>query len=94
MNVLVRPKRIETRIGRRHAVPGRRTRKNAGTTAVAEGRGAERGISAEQPPQRRRRRELGPLQDQALYTCGCGFVFEAPVSTSVGCPHCGGTQAW
>jgi hypothetical protein len=41
-----------------------------------------------------RRRELGPTQDQALYTCQCGFVFQAPVSTSVGCPHCGGTQAW
>ena len=32
--------------------------------------------------------------DQAVYTCQCGYVFEAPVSTSVGCPHCGGTQAW
>ncbi len=32
--------------------------------------------------------------DQAMYACGCGFVFQAPVSTSVGCPHCGGTQAW
>jgi hypothetical protein len=41
-----------------------------------------------------RRRELGPLQDQALYNCQCGFVFEAPVSTSVGCPNCGDTQAW
>jgi hypothetical protein len=43
---------------------------------------------------RGRRRELGSPQDQALYTCGCGFVFEAPVSTSVGCPLCGDTQAW
>jgi hypothetical protein len=41
-----------------------------------------------------RRRELGPQADQALYTCGCGFVFHAVVSTSVGCPHCGDTQAW
>jgi hypothetical protein len=46
------------------------------------------------------RREHGtcsgrPLtNDQAMYTCQCGFVFEAPVSTSVGCPHCGSTQAW
>lgn len=32
--------------------------------------------------------------DHALYTCVCGFVFEAPVSTSVDCPHCGDTQAW
>ena len=41
-----------------------------------------------------RRREGGAPQDQAVYSCGCGFVFEAHVSTSVGCPHCGGTQAW
>jgi hypothetical protein len=41
-----------------------------------------------------RRRELGAPQDEALYTCGCGFVFEAPVSTSVACPLCGDTQAW
>ncbi len=41
-----------------------------------------------------RRREGGAPQDQAIYSCGCGFVFEAHVSTSVGCPHCGDTQAW
>lgn len=41
-----------------------------------------------------RRRELGPVQDQALYTCSCGFVFEAQVSTSVDCPRCGTGQAW
>jgi hypothetical protein len=29
-----------------------------------------------------------------MYSCSCGFVFEALVSTSVGCPHCGDTQAW
>jgi hypothetical protein len=36
----------------------------------------------------------GPSLDTALYNCHCGYVFHAPVSTSVGCPHCGGTQAW
>ena len=36
----------------------------------------------------------GPSQDNALYSCSCGFVFEAAVSTSVDCPHCGGAQAW
>jgi hypothetical protein len=45
-------------------------------------------------PTEARQRHGGPSQDRALYTCGCGYVFEAPVSTSVGCPHCGGTQAW
>ncbi len=39
------------------------------------------------------RRGGGP-QDRALYACGCGFVFKASVSTSVGCPHCGTRQAW
>jgi hypothetical protein len=41
-----------------------------------------------------RQRHGGPSQDRALYTCNCGYVFEAQVSTSVGCPHCGGKQAW
>lgn len=38
--------------------------------------------------------EGGPPQDQAVYTCQCGYVFEAMVSTSVDCPHCGSAQAW
>jgi hypothetical protein len=42
----------------------------------------------------RRRREAGAPQDQAVYACHCGFVFEAQVSTSVDCPHCDSTQAW
>lgn len=39
------------------------------------------------------RRGGGP-QDKALYQCACGTVFTATVSTSVGCPTCGGGQAW
>jgi hypothetical protein len=35
----------------------------------------------------------GPL-DQASYTCICGCVFLAPVSTTVQCPHCDAAQAW
>ncbi len=35
----------------------------------------------------------GPL-DEASYVCACGFVFRAPVSTTVACPHCRATQAW
>ena len=42
----------------------------------------------------RRRREAGVTEDHAVYTCQCGYVFEALVSTSVDCPHCGGSQAW
>ena len=39
------------------------------------------------------RRAGGPI-DLAVYTCGCGYLFSAPVSTTVRCPHCGGDQAW
>jgi hypothetical protein len=42
----------------------------------------------------RTKRHGGPSEDRALYTCHCGYVFDALVSTSVGCPHCGRTQAW
>jgi hypothetical protein len=35
----------------------------------------------------------GPI-DNASYTCACGFVFAASVSTTVACPHCGADQAW
>ena len=33
-------------------------------------------------------------EDQALYSCQCGYVFTAEVTTSVGCPNCGTHQAW
>jgi len=45
-------------------------------------------------PAPRERHHGGPTQDRALYTCECGYVFEALVTTSVGCPHCARTQAW
>jgi hypothetical protein len=33
-------------------------------------------------------------EDSAHYSCSCGFQFQASVSTSVACPHCGTAQAW
>jgi rubrerythrin len=42
----------------------------------------------------RRLRASGGPNDRAQYTCGCGFVWEADVSASVACPHCGASQAW
>lgn len=39
-------------------------------------------------------RASGGPDDQASYSCSCGYVFEAHVSTSVACPHCGTGQAW
>ena len=47
-----------------------------------------------QAPMSRERPHGGPSQDRALYTCECGYAFEALVTTSVGCPHCARTQAW
>jgi hypothetical protein len=41
----------------------------------------------------RAKRSGGP-EDRALYACGCGHAFKAEVSTSVGCPRCGTSQAW
>jgi hypothetical protein len=45
-------------------------------------------------PARERNQRANVTQDAALYSCNCGFVFTAPVTTSVGCPHCGSDQAW
>jgi hypothetical protein len=42
----------------------------------------------------RRVRDAGGPVDQASYSCGCGCVFLAPVSTTVSCPHCHAGQAW
>ena len=50
---------------------------------------------ASQPerPVERHRRAGGP-EDTALYSCSCGYQFDAPVSASVQCPHCGQGIAW
>jgi hypothetical protein len=45
-------------------------------------------------PARERNQRANISQDAALYSCACGFVFKAEVTTSVGCPHCGTDQAW
>jgi hypothetical protein len=38
--------------------------------------------------------DAGQSLDLASYSCACGYVFEAQVSTTVACPHCGSNQAW
>jgi hypothetical protein len=88
MTVLAKSKTGAARLRRhREERPGR-----------AAGRGEE-ALKAPEPtptqsPSQRRRREAGAPTDAAMYTCDCGFVFKALVSTSVDCPHCGGAQAW
>ena len=42
----------------------------------------------------RRLRDAGGPHDRACYSCGCGYLFEAPVSASVHCPNCETEQAW
>jgi hypothetical protein len=48
---------------------------------------------APKPATRDARRGGGP-EDRALYACMCGYAFQAAVTTSVDCPHCGTEQAW
>jgi hypothetical protein len=39
-------------------------------------------------------REAGGPIDRASYSCSCGYVFSAAVTTTVSCPNCGCGQAW
>ncbi len=45
-------------------------------------------------PEVERVRQAGGPRDLASYACDCGYVFSAPVSTTVACPHCHAGQAW
>jgi hypothetical protein len=86
MTVLAKTKSGVGRIRRhRDGQPARVAKRNTAPAAA---------LTSESTPALRRRREAGGLQDEAVYTCECGLVFHAPVSTTVGCPHCGGAQAW
>lgn len=90
MTVLAKSKSGVARIRRhREGLPGRRAAR--GTVAPAT---SEQTVTDEGTADSRRRREAGVSEDHAIYTCQCGLVFEALVSTTVSCPHCGGSQAW
>ncbi len=88
-----RPKRqTEHRVGRLPALAHKREAK----LAISAPEEAKLAISAHQPLDivvERVRAAGGPL-DQASYICECGYLFAAPVSTTVSCPHCGTPQAW
>lgn len=79
----------------------RRRRRRIHTGAIVELRLATAPLAdpvqmqsaAQQTDLARVRRAGGPI-DNASYTCACGYVFAAPVSTTVVCPHCGAGQAW
>jgi hypothetical protein len=85
--VLARSKTGALKVKRhRDGRPGRVAERNSVPTVSSP--------AATQSPALRRRSEASASQDEAVYACECGFVFQALVSTSVGCPHCGGAQAW
>jgi hypothetical protein len=66
-------------VARPITLPGRRPRSRRRATVA---------------PSRERNKRANVSQDAALYSCSCGYVFKAAVTTSVGCPHCGTDQAW
>jgi hypothetical protein len=78
---------------RRRSGPIRRpspVRRDPAATPVAEPEPAPADDLADE----RRLRASGGPHDRAQYTCGCGYVWDADVSASVACPHCGASQAW
>jgi hypothetical protein len=58
-----------------------------------EAQAASAATVAPDPDVERARSAGGPI-DRASYDCQCGYRFDAPVSTTVSCPHCGCGQAW
>jgi hypothetical protein len=57
-------------------------------------RGGSSRLQKAASPGRERNKRANVSEDAALYSCNCGYVFKAAVTTSVGCPHCGSAQAW
>lgn len=75
-------------LGERHRRLRRRSHAAAVASPVAES------TARACDPAVKRVREAGGPADHASYACACGYLFDADVSTSVSCPHCGCTQAW
>jgi hypothetical protein len=79
------PRRAASSAARALSDPGAGSEAAAGVPASA--------ASVPDPAVMRVRRAGGPV-DHASYTCACGYVFTAPVSTTVCCPHCAAGQPW
>jgi cytochrome c5 len=80
---------------RSRAERSRRATVGAPDTARAKRAAPSRAQSlATVDPAAQRVRDAGGPLDEACYACHCGFVFRAPVSTTVSCPHCRAPQAW
>lgn len=72
---------------------GRHSHAPAAVKPALVAKGAVAAIELADPAVQRVRDAGGPL-DEASYSCHCGFVFRAAVSTTVACPHCHAPQAW
>jgi hypothetical protein len=83
------------RRGRPATAGGERVRnavvESAREPVAASARGSE---TSRYDPDVQRVREAGGPIDRASYTCSCGYLFSAEVSTTVACPHCGSAQSW
>ncbi len=86
-------RRHRRRRNRRAVWRGRRAHARAESRLAGEGRSAGAPSVAADPAVERVQQAGGPV-DCASYTCSCGYLFVATVSTSVLCPHCGAAQAW
>lgn len=88
--------RISNNIQRLRARPGAPRRRIRRADRVTADRPAQELVAEPSEPTdpEARVREAGGPEDRACYTCSCGLVFQAAVSTSVSCPHCGTDQAW
>ena len=87
-----RPSRHRGHGRRAGAERGRQTAAAAETIEIAPA--VERVVRIPCDPDVEKVRRAGGPLDQAVYSCACGYVFSSPVSTTVGCPHCGTEQAW
>ena len=92
--MIVRSKRGKTnsRLRARSRTGRNVVRSTVGSEPLPEQRGSIASERSTAPNSRKR--TGGPSEDIAVYSCQCGLVFEEQVSTTVGCPHCGHTQAW
>jgi hypothetical protein len=80
-----------------HPLADRRHARLRGRTRVAQEpvvRPAQEPIARAADTATQRVRDAGGPIDRASYTCECGLFFQARVSTTVMCPHCGAGQAW
>ena len=102
----MKPSLLHPRGGPRHSRRQRRTHRSPTGEAVHEPvRVAFESIASTEKaaggcaanpcdPAVQRVRDAGGPVDEAAYVCECGYFFNAAVSTSVACPHCGADQTW